>query len=125
MAPRFAFGHGLSYTEFGCRAVTVRVAHETIEVSVAVTNTGARAGETPVFAFVSPPGGVERWPMSLKAFNRVELAPDETRVAHLSIPIASLRWRDPNTHSWRIEPGQYVVYVGTDSNTAGQASFTL
>ena len=123
--PRFAFGHGLSYTEFGCRAVTVRVAHDIIEVSVAVTNTGAQAGETPVFAFVSPPGGVERWPMALKAFTRIRLARGETRVVRLSFPIASVRWRDPATHSWRIEPGQYLVHVGTDSDTAGQASFTL
>ena len=125
VAPRFAFGHGLSYTEFSCRAVKCRVAGDTIEVSAAVTNMGVRASETPVFVFISPPGGVDRWPKALKAFTRVALAPSQMRVVRISFPVASLSWRDPDMHKWRIEPGRYAVHIGTDSNTAERASFIL
>jgi len=119
LTPRYPFGHGLSYTDFACRALTARVAGGRIAVSVAVHNTGDRASETPVLVFVSPPGkAAERWPRALKAFARVALAPNETRIVRLSIAVADLAWRDPAIHGWRVEPGDHVLTVETGSGRA-------
>jgi beta-glucosidase len=108
IAPRYAFGHGLSYTSFACRAAKARVTPDAVEVSVAVTNTGSAFSESPVLFHVAPPGrAVERWPTFLKAFARVALAPGETRVVRASIRRADLRYRDPATHRWLEEPGEH------------------
>ncbi len=123
--PRFAFGHGLSYTDFACRALKTRVHEGIVEINVAVANIGPRASATPVFAFVSPPGGVDRWSRALKAFTRVTLAPGETTIVRMQVPIDSLRWRDPFTHSWRIEPGQYEMHVGTGVGKFETQNFVL
>jgi len=123
--PRFGFGHGLAYTRFACRAATARVASASLDVSVAVSNIGDCAAETPVFAFVEAPGPEERWPVALKAFARTALAPGETRVVQLSVPLDSLRWRDPMTRSWRLERGEYRIHVGTSARTAASAVCSL
>lgn len=115
--PRYAFGHGLSYSRFEHGALTARVAGDRIDVSVAVTNTGERAGTEVVQVYVSPPGHeAERAAKLLHAFDRVELAPGETRIVSLAIPLGRLRWRDPATHGWRLETGDYVVRGGPASD---------
>lgn len=112
--PRYPFGHGLSYTDFGCRALTARVAGDRIAASVAVTNHGAHASETPVLLFVSPPGkAAERWPRALKAFARVALQPGETKIVRMTVAVADLAWRDPAIHGWRVEPGTYGLSATT------------
>ena len=112
--PRYAFGHGLSYTDFTTRALAARVAGARIEASVAVTNTGAVAAETPVFLFVAPPGqAAERWPRYLKAFARVALAPGETKIVRMAVDLGALRYRDPATHGWLLEPGDYGLTATT------------
>lgn len=120
--PRYPFGHGLSYTQFACKALQARVQSGRITVSVAVVNLGDRPGETPVLFFVSPPGrAAERWPRALKAFARVSLAPGQTRIVRLSIAIDDLAWRDPEIHSWRVEAGPHVL---TATTGAGHAQTT-
>ena len=125
LAPRYAFGHGLSYTRFACRAATARVTDHAIEVSVAVTNTGEVAAETPVFAFVSTPGSVERWPYALKAFTRAALAPSETRIVLMTLERAALCWYDPELHDWREEAGEYDIFFGTDATHSATITFTI
>jgi beta-glucosidase len=117
LRPRYAFGHGLTYTKFGYRALTARRAGSTIGVSVAVTNTGTAAATEVVQCYVGFPGTVQPRPRrSLKAFARVELAPGETRIVRLAIAVDDLRYRDPATHGWRIEPGAHSIMVGGTSD---------
>ena len=125
LAPRYAFGHGLSYTRFACRAASARITAHAIMVSVAVTNVGDIAGETPVFAFVSPPGVIERWPYALKAFTRIALAPQETRIVRMTIERTALRWYDPAICDWREEAGVYDIDLRTDDTPAATISFSL
>ncbi len=115
--PRYAFGHGLSYASFAYRALTARAAPQGIAVSVAVTNAGAVQADEVVQVYVAVPGqAAERPVKALKAFQRVTLAPGETRIVHLQVARDSLLWRDPATHSWRFEPGRYRVMVGGSSD---------
>ena len=127
LTPRYAFGHGLSYTTFATRALSARIAGAAVEVSVAVTNTGGVASETPVMVFVSSPGrAAERWRRHLKAFLRVALEPGETKIARMTIPIDALRYRDTATHDWKLEPGSYIVSAATDAaNVTMTTSVTL
>jgi beta-glucosidase len=116
--PRYAFGHGLSYTTFAARALKVRIAGPMIEVSVAVTNTGSVSSDTPVMIFVAPPGtAIDRWPSFLKAFARVTLAPKETRIVRLDFALDTLRYRDAATHNWKLEPGRYTIEARVDATS--------
>jgi beta-glucosidase len=125
ITPRFRFGHGLSYTGFALRGATARVMPHTIEFSVAVTNTGSVAAETPVLAFVSPPGGIERWPRALQAFARVHLFPGETKIVRLAADRAALGWRDAVAHCWREEVGDYVASFTTGIGRSTATNFSL
>ncbi len=73
IAPRFAFGHGLSYSTFEFGAPTPSSATwrrgQSITVSVPVTNTGRRAGSEVVQGYVAPRSPkIARPPKELKAF---------------------------------------------------------
>jgi beta-glucosidase len=116
-SPRYGFGHGLSYTCFSLRALDLRVQADDLAISVAVTNIGALAAETPVLAFVSPPASpVERWPRKLAAFGRMALQPGETRIMRMMAPRENLRRRGAGL--WHFEPGEYRITVTTGAGDA-------
>ena len=82
--PQYAFGYGLSYTTFAyanLRTSAPSLARGgAIDVSVDVTNTGSRAGDEVVQLYVRyPESKVERPLKQLRGFQRVTLAPGETR----------------------------------------------
>ncbi len=116
LIPRYAFGHGLSYSNFAYRALKVRQQGGHIEVSVAISNVGAVVGTEVVQCYVGFPGTVQpRAQKSLKAFARVELAAGETKMVRMRIALDDLRYRDPVHHDWRIEPGVHRILVGGSS----------
>lgn len=81
-------------------------------ISVAVTNAGTAAAETPVLAFVTPPDSpVERWPRKLAAFARVSLQPGETRIVHMAVLLDDLRWRGQGR--WHFQSGDHTITVTT------------
>lgn len=125
-APRFAFGHGLSYAQFAYRALKVRVAADAVEVSVAVRNDGAIDADEVVQCYIGFPGLVADRPVKrLLGFQRVPLAPGQTQIVDLAIPLADLAWRNPATHAWEIEPGRYRVMVGGNSVDLIETGFEL
>jgi beta-glucosidase len=125
-APRYAFGHGLSYARFTYRALKARVAGDQITVSVAVRNDGAMTADEVVFALVGPPGiAAERPQRSLKAFARLTVLPGATQVVELAIPLAALAWRNPATHGWAVEPGRHRLLVGGSLDRLLETSIDL
>lgn len=116
--PRFPFGFGLSYTDFEYRAIKARTnSGGDIEVQVSVRNTGRVSGTSVVQVYVSPPNIViKRWPRSLKAFTRVELAPDEQQTLRLQIPRSALNYWDEALHQWQFESGSYGIEAGPSSD---------
>jgi beta-glucosidase len=102
--PLFAFGHGLSYTHFEYSDLHVR-GGETVSVTFDVINTGTRAGaDVPQLYLVHP--------RRLLGFERVELAPGESRRVSLAVdPRLLARFDGPNDR-WVLPPGTYRVAVG-------------
>ena len=69
-----------------------------------------------VQCYVRFPGTIKpRAGKSLKAFARAELAPGALRIVRMVIAIDDLRYRDPVSHSWRLEPGLHHIIVGGSS----------
>ena len=85
--PRFCFGHGLSYTNFKIDHLQFTpAAPGQISASVDVTNTGDRAGAEVVQVYIRPPDGdVDRPVQELKAFERVNLEPGETKTVQIKL----------------------------------------
>jgi beta-glucosidase len=118
VAPRFAFGHGLSYTTFGLTDLEVGTPDlgTSRTVTVTVTNTGTRAGSTVVQAYVhDPESSVPRPEQELRAFAKVHLGPGESRRLDLVLNHRAFAVYDPTARGWRVEAGEYEVRVGFSS----------
>jgi len=95
-------------------------------VTVAVKNSGAFQADEVVQVYVGAPGLLaERPAKALKAFQRLTLAPGETRIVRQTIAVESLMWRDPATHQWRLEPGCYRVFAGGSSDSLIETTVVL
>jgi beta-glucosidase len=128
--PLFPFGFGLSYTTFAfskLEAPASATAGSSFEVSFDVTNTGGVAGAEVAQLYVSDPSAkVERPERELKGFEKVTLAPGETKRVTLSLDARSFSYWDEGGHKWTIDPGRFVIRVGDSSeNTPLHADLTL
>jgi beta-glucosidase len=92
-----------------------------------VTNTGGVAGAEVAQLYVSDPSAkVERPERELKGFEKVTLAPGETKRITLSLDARSFSYWDEGAHKWTIDPGKFVIRVGDSSeNTPLHADLTL
>jgi len=112
MTPLFPFGHGLSYTRFAYRNPVV-TGGRTLRVTFDVVNTGARAGADVPQMYVARDGGSA--PMRLAAFERVTLAPGETRRVTLTAEPRIVADYDVKLPGWRIDAGRYRVALAHDA----------
>lgn len=119
--PLYAFGHGLSYTTFRYSRLKVADsrlgAQDTLRVSVDVTNTGRRAGDEVVQLYTHQRSSrVEQPIRELQAFDRVHLAPGQTRTVRLEVPVSRLATWDVTRDRWVVEPSVHDVLVGAASD---------
>jgi beta-glucosidase len=120
LAPRFPFGHGLSYTTFTYANLQLNGSQfgpgDEIAVSLDVTNTGQRAGQEVVQVYVrDEESRLVRPPQELKAFAKVALEPGETKSVTLTLTRQSLAYYDPAAGGWVTEPGDFTLLVGSSS----------
>jgi beta-glucosidase len=120
IAPYFPFGHGLSYTSFQYSGLKLSEASLTPQgkttVSVKVTNTGKRAGAEVVQLYVhDPKPKVDKAIRELKGFQRVELAPGETKIVTLTLEPRALAYCDVPGKQWKADAGTYELQVGASS----------
>ncbi len=128
--PLFPFGFGLSYTTFSfanLRAPASAASGATVPVSFDVTNTGNVAGAEVAQLYVSDPSArIDRPERELKGFEKVRLAPGETRQVTINLDARSFSYWDAAAHKWTIDPGEFVIRVGDSSeNTPLSANITL
>jgi len=128
-SPLFPFGYGLSYTSFGYRDLRLRGARlgpaDTLVVTVTVANTGTRAGTEVAQLYVRDDvGSVTRPVRELKGFQRVALAPGETRSVEFRVPVQSLAFWDA-AMKFVVEPGTFHVFVGSNSTAELDAGFEV
>lgn len=114
----YPYGFGLSYTQFAYADLTVTPA-TTVEgevtVTCAITNRGARAGdEVPQLYFRQVVSSVTTYELSLVGFERVSLAPGETKTVTFKFPARELALI--NRAGQRVvEPGEFLIHVGSSS----------
>jgi beta-glucosidase len=119
--PLYPFGFGLSYTTFSfsnLQAPATAAAGSTVSVSFDVTNSGSVAGAEVAQLYVSDPSAkVSRPERELKGFEKVRLAPGETKHVTLSLDARAFSYWDEGAHKWRIDPGKFVLRVGDSSES--------
>lgn len=127
--PQFPFGFGLSYTTFAYSDLELdREAVPyggTLTASAVLTNTGKRAGTEIVQLYIrDPAASVTRPVRELKGFQRVTLAPGESRRIsfRLTPELLSFTGRDMQTV---LEPGEFRVWIGGNSDASLQARFDM
>jgi beta-glucosidase len=119
-APLFPFGYGLSYTQFAYSNLKVsprQIAGDgMVTVSVDVKNTGSRPGDEVVQLYIhDTPTGTPPPAERLRGFQRVTLAPGETKTVTMQVPGEKLAYWDDAAHAYIAQPGRYDVWVGASS----------
>ncbi|MCM1153578.1 MAG: glycoside hydrolase family 3 C-terminal domain-containing protein [Muribaculum sp.] len=117
----FAFGHGLSYTQFKIGKATLSASRQEADrpltVTVPVTNTGNRAGAEVVQVYVSDvKSTLPRPKKELKAFKKVYLEPGQTVDVSLTLDRNAFAYFNDKTHQWEVEPGQFMILTGNASD---------
>ena len=125
----YPFGYGLAYTTFTYRNLRLEKPEialgETLHVSVEVANTGNRAGTAVVQLYLRDEyASVTRPERILRAFQRVELSPGESRTVTLALSEEDLAFWDQEMQ-FRAEPGEFTVLVGDNSRADLSATFTF
>ncbi|HEY3429864.1 MAG TPA: beta-glucosidase BglX [Cyclobacteriaceae bacterium] len=127
--PVYPFGYGLSYTSFEYSDVTLSSAEmktgDSLQAQVTVKNTGTRAGKEIVQLYIQDlVGSVTRPVRELKGFQKIELQSNETKEITFTIKEEDLRFFDYEL-KWKSEPGEFKVYIGTNSRDTKEAKFVL
>jgi beta-glucosidase len=119
--PLYAFGHGLSYTQFKysnlklSRATTNATGE--VNVSFDLQNAGARAGSEVAQMYVHQVKSDVVQPIkSLRGFQRVVLEPGETKHVTIALPASQVSYYDVATHKFVVAPGMFNVMIGSSSD---------
>jgi beta-glucosidase len=121
IVPEYPFGHGLSYTTFDYSNLAIKLkdastASSSVLISVSVTNTGSRSGAEIVQLYVGATAPVApRPPQELKGFQRVGLAPGETKRISFDLDRSAFARYDEGQHGWTVDPGVFELRVGSSS----------
>ena len=114
--PAYRFGHGLGYTSWSLdRADSSSTPDAGARITVALRNTGNRAGSEVVQVYASRPGSsVERPDRWLAGFARVHAAPGEAVEAVVTIAPRAFEHWEPGT-GWVREAGTFDLHAGRSS----------
>ena len=98
-----------------------------VRATVRVTNSGARPSLETVQVYVSDTVTSASWAdQELKAYRQVELAPGESRLVELEVPVADCTIVDARGNRI-VEPGDFELRVGPSSDRTRllRATFTV
>jgi beta-glucosidase len=119
-SPRYAFGHGLSYTSFTYTNLklnkTTIKPNEKLTASFTLTNTGTYAGEEVVQLYLQDKfASVVRPVKELQDFQKVSLAPGESKNITFTIDKEKLSFYNQQM-KWGVEAGEFNLMIGTASD---------
>jgi len=117
----YAFGHGLSYVDFGYADIKANKAKystkDVVKVTFNLSNKGDMTADEVAQLYVhylDPQ--VERPYKELKAFKRVEVGAGQTVQVTLEFPVSELRYWNEEINGWDLEHGQIELQLGAASD---------
>jgi len=122
VTPKFAFGHGLSYTTFEYGTVSV----DGRNVSIVVKNTGQVMGSEVVQLYLSFPPSSGEPPLQLKGFEKTLLQPTRSSTITFILSDRDLSIWNVTTHEWEVQHGTFTILIGSSSqDIRSKASFVI
>jgi beta-glucosidase len=127
--PLYPFGYGLSYTTFSYGDLRLSApsfkAGESIEATVRVTNTGKYEGKEVVQLYTRDMvGSITRPVKELKAFQKINLKPGESREVTFTLTAEDLKFYNAALQ-YVAEPGAFKLFIGSNSRDVKEADFKL
>lgn len=128
-SPKFPFGYGLSYTIFSYSNIKLNTKRfkpgQTLTATVVVTNSGKYDGKETVQLYIRDmAGSVVRPVKELKGFQQIFLKAGESKTITFKITTNDLKFYN-NDLKYIYEPGDFKLFIGTDSDDVREADFTL
>lgn len=132
-SPLYPFGFGLSYTQFDyadlelsdSRIAIDELAEKPLDVAVTLTNSGDRDGAEVVQLYIRDLVGSNTRPLKeLKGFDKVFLAAGESQRVRFQLDAEQLGFYG-NDGRYRLEAGEFDIFVGGDSQNVNTVRFTL
>jgi len=146
ITPRYAFGYGLSYTTFSFAQLEITQASNNkqsaswqyrqrrmrpysnfgssglndpaYEVTFTLTNTGPVSGSEIPQLYLGLPAEAQEPPKILRGFERVYLAPGESKQVTLVLTQKDISYWNVVNQNWVVAPGDYTVWISTSANNA-------
>ncbi|MCC8150246.1 MAG: glycoside hydrolase family 3 C-terminal domain-containing protein [Lachnospiraceae bacterium] len=118
---RYAFGYGISYTDFQYSDLKISKSHvregEPVIVSCNITNTGDVAGKEIVQLYIRDVlSTVDRPYKELKGFEKVTLAPGERKTVTFELDARSFAYYDTRINDWHVETGEFELMIAAASD---------
>ncbi len=117
--PAYAFGHGLSYTDFVLSNLAVKQHGDGgALVTAQLRNTGGRSGWAVPQLYVGLPSAaadLPQPPWALKAFSKHWLRPGESVSLRYELDARALSYWEPLSGTWQRAPGNYRFALGESS----------
>jgi beta-glucosidase len=125
--PTYEFGYGLSYTEFEYGDIKLDYdllkSNEVIKASITVKNIGKLKGKETVQMYIQDiVGSVVRPVKELKAFKKIELAPNEMAQVEFTISEDDLKFFTKDL-KFQAEKGKFIIFIGKSSSEVKETSF--
>lgn len=116
----FPFGHGLSYTTFEYRDLTLSSsevqAGGELKVAVTLKNLGERDGAEIIQLYIGDLNpGIFRPDKELRDFNKVFLKIGEEKQVEFTLDSRAFSYYDPDSRAWIVPEGAYQISIGSSS----------
>lgn len=115
LVPQFAFGHGLSYTQFSYDNLSATSMGQRLVATVDIRNTGKVAGADVAQLYLKMPDG-STTPIRLIGFQKVMLQPGESRRIRIEAEPKTLASFDTADKQWKIAEGRYELQLSRSAN---------
>lgn len=119
VTPLYPFGHGLSFTDFEYKDLSINgkqaTVGESVDISLKIANSGPAAGDEVVQLYIRDEYATTPRPVKeLKGYVRLSLQPGETRTVTFHLPVDMLAFYDENLELV-IEAGAVKLMLGSSS----------
>ena len=116
IAPRFPFGHGLSYTTFAYSGLTIDASQPgAVTIAFVIKNTGGLAGREVPQLYITFPASAGEPPLSLRAFDNLLIEAGASQRISFSLTLRDLSIWSVEAYAWAPVPGTFTASIGASS----------
>ena len=118
--PLYPFGHGLSFTRFEYSDLAISKdkfrENDVVTVRFTIKNVGKTKGSETIQLYIEDTEcSVPRPLKELKAFQKVDLEPGQSKAVTLTLDKRALSFWNPQTSGWFVERGRFIIHIGSSS----------